>query len=528
VEEELTAPTTSETVSPLEAKKGDYLDGGFRVIERIGSGSSSIALLVETQAGMPERVLKVSHDEAHDARIRAEGKILEGLRQHTNIVRLYEMPEVGGRAALLLERAGERTLARRLRDDGRPSLDLLSRWGEELLSAVRFLEEEGVSHRDVKPDNIGIGSVGQRGSLRLILFDFSLSNTPAESIYAGTRPYLDPFLVQRAPRRWDLYAERYAGAMTLYEMATGTLPVWGDGVSDPSLLQCEVSIDRGLFDPHVRELMSAFFAKGLRRNPRERFDNAEEMLRAWRHVFEALTAHKPASEAGDPLERAARSLTPKSTIVEVGYSPASLSVLEGMGIQTIRDLLAVERVRSRYLSSVADRTRKEIRLTAKRLAQLRPDLAPDGEVSATSEGPADRRDVDYLVERLRPKETEEERRWRAVEVYLGLGNDACGAIKGWPSVGEAAQLAQAWSAGTDRDPCHGTRALARAEAPSGHPRASFKLDLGPRRRHGSAGTRCGTPGAMTVRGGGVPIAPLGFHAGKKNGSAASELRRRCA
>ena len=25
---------------------------------------------------------------------------------------------------------------------------------------------------------------------------------------------------------------------------------------------------------------------------------------------------------------------------------------------------------------------------------------------------------------------------------------------------------------------------------------------------------------MTVRGGGVPIAPLGFHAGKKNGSAA--------
>jgi serine/threonine protein kinase len=136
VEEELTAPTTSETVSPLEAKKGDRLDGGFRVIERIGSGSSSVALLVETEAGEPERVLKVSRDEAHDGRIRAEGKILEGLR-HTNIVRLYQMPEVGGRAALFLERAGERTLARRLRDDGRPSLDLLSRWGEELLSAVR-------------------------------------------------------------------------------------------------------------------------------------------------------------------------------------------------------------------------------------------------------------------------------------------------------------------------------------------------------------------------------------------------------
>jgi hypothetical protein len=32
---------------------------------------------------------------------------------------------------------------------------------------------------------------------------------------------------------------------------------------------------------------------------------------------------------------------------------------------------------------------------------------------------------------------------------------------------------------------------------------------------------------MTVRGDGVQIAPLGFHSGKKNGSGASELRRRC-
>jgi hypothetical protein len=219
--------------------------------------------------------------------------------------------------------------------------------------------------------------------------------------------------------------------------------VWGDGVSDPSLLHCEVTIDRGLFDPHLRELMAAFFAKGLRRNPQERFDNAEDMLRAWRRIFETATAHEPPSEEGDPFERAARSLTPTSTIAEVGYSPAALSVLEGMGIQTVRDLLAVDRARFRYLSSVADRTRKEIRLTAKRLAQARPDLAPDGGGAATSEGPADRRDVDYLVERLRPRETEEHRGWQAVELYLGLADGVPHAVRGWASVGEAAQLAQA-------------------------------------------------------------------------------------
>ncbi len=33
----------------------------------------------------------------------------------------------------------------------------------------------------------------------------------------------DRFQQLRERRKWDLYAERYAAAVTLYEMATGTL-----------------------------------------------------------------------------------------------------------------------------------------------------------------------------------------------------------------------------------------------------------------------------------------------------------------
>ena len=69
--------------------------------------------------------------------------------------------------------------------------------------------------------------------MHLVLFDFSLSRTPAEAITAGTVPYLDPFIKLRKPPRWDLNAERFAAAMTLYEMTTGRLPIWGDGRSDP-------------------------------------------------------------------------------------------------------------------------------------------------------------------------------------------------------------------------------------------------------------------------------------------------------
>ena len=50
----------------------------------------------------------------------------------------------------------------------------------------------------------------------------------------------------------DDWAERYAAAATLYEMATGSLPKWGDGNSDPSHLNCEATIDAEVFDANWR------------------------------------------------------------------------------------------------------------------------------------------------------------------------------------------------------------------------------------------------------------------------------------
>ncbi len=101
------------------------------------------------------------------------------------------------------------------------------------LSVVNYLEDAGIAHRDIKPDNIGVGPMGRSDRLHLVLFDFSLSRTPPENIRAGTTGYLDPLLPLRKPPRWDLYAERYAAAVTLYELAAGphNLPRWGDGAA---------------------------------------------------------------------------------------------------------------------------------------------------------------------------------------------------------------------------------------------------------------------------------------------------------
>ena len=284
VEDELTAPEVRSRPDPLEARPGDELEHGLTVKRRLGRGSTALALLVER--GGREQVLKVALSSKDNGRLEAEAEVLRRLR-HQSVVELHDVLRFGGRVGLLMARAGRETLADRLREEGSLHLELLERFGEDLLAAVDWLEQQGVPHRDVKPENLGVAKVGSR--LHLVLFDFSLARTPAENVRAGTRPYLDPFLAARRPPRWDTHAERFAAAVTLHEMAAGSLPRWGDGRSEPAVLDCEATVDADAFEPAVREGLTAFFGRALRREFGERFDNAQEMLRAWRQVFPAAS-----------------------------------------------------------------------------------------------------------------------------------------------------------------------------------------------------------------------------------------------
>ena len=451
VEEELTSPDPEATVDPSIAGLGDRLDGGFTVVKRMGRGSSSDVLLVREDGSQEDLILKVACDLAHNDRLVAEGDVLANLR-HQNIVEHRRTLSVAGRTALLMRSAGPKTLAQKIKEDGRLSLDLLQRFGEELIEVVNYLEDQGVAHRDLKPENIGIREGGSR-KLQLVLFDFSLCRTSADNITAGTHPYLDPFLSLRKPPRWDLYAERFALAVTLYEMAVGKSPVWGDGQTAPAMLDVEATIASDVFDPVTREGFTAFFSKALRRDFKERFDNAEDMLRAWRAIFAARqTVHPPQAQG---FEATALTATPTTTMAELGYTLEAQDVLERMGVHNARELLAVDRIRFRYLRGVGDKIRKEIRLTAKDLARLRPDLTQgrstlhdsDDDVSTDSAVSVNELAVQLLPRRPagddRPEET-------ALAHYLGLDlglddiakpEDTSKQTNPWPTLGDSAQAA---------------------------------------------------------------------------------------
>ncbi len=437
LEDELTAPPQEETVDPGDAKNKDRLEGGFTVVRRLGKGSSSDVLLVKKDGSETELVLKVAIDASHNDRLTAEGEVLAKLR-HPNIVEWLNTLQVSGRVALLLKSAGENTLAHQIHHQARPSLDLIRRFGEELLQIAIFLEDRGTYHRDIKPDNIGI-TKSQGGKLQLVLFDFSLTKSSVDNIYAGTRPYLEPFLTLRKPPRWDIYAERFAVATTLYELVTGKLPTWGDGLSDPSMIEDEATLDTSLFDPNLREGLTVFFGKALRREFSERYDNAEDMLRAWRTVFDRAEASPLPVDSFEQIAQQARRETP---ISELGYSVDALNVLDRLGIHKISELLAVDRVRFRYLKSVGDKVRKEIRLKAKRLAQLRPDLvaANPSVLDADSISPPSR-SIDELVKQLLTQRHVDDEKPEATALAFYLGVETYNADTLWPTIGEAAQAA---------------------------------------------------------------------------------------
>ncbi|MGQ4808745.1 Serine/threonine-protein kinase PknD [Candidatus Entotheonellaceae bacterium PAL068K] len=385
VEDELTAPDYEFVEDPTLAQKGDRLPGNFTVAKRLGQGACSVALLVERDG--EAYVLKVASDPEHNDRLKDEGEVLQKLR-HQHVVEYCDMYPIGDRMGVLMRRAGPETLGQRLRKEGGLHVDMLQRFGEDLLGVVSYLEEQGIPHRDIKPDNIGVGPVGRGDRLHLVLFDFSLSRTGPENIRAGTTGYLDPLLPLRKPPRWDLHAERYAAAVTLYELAAGPnhLPRWGDGTSDPSHLACEVTIEAELFEADLRDGLTNFFTKALRRNPGERFDNGEEMLRAWRLCFEGIEQPGTLSDYGDEdelYERLAHA-TFDTQIPELGLGTRATNALDRANILTIEELMTVPLQRLQRLRGVGNKTRREISTAVKILRQRlgspnRSDMTRGGE-----------------------------------------------------------------------------------------------------------------------------------------------------
>lgn len=391
VDTDLAALGRPEEPDPLEVKAGQPIDGDWKVVKVLGSGSTARALLVERADAKPgasysarRRVYKVALDESKDDGLEQEAAALQDLHSE-HIVKCVDGPfSLGDRAVIALEQAGDGSLAQLLRDRGRCTPDELQRFGRHLFDALEHMAGRQVWHRDIKPDNVGVRVMRNR-SKSLVLFDFSHTGAKDTDLTAGTHAYLDPFLGPPRRPKYDEHAEWWAASMTLHEMASAELPTWGDGmVAEPAFTKDVLpSIPADAFDPALREGMVAFFSKALHRAVDERFATLEQMRAAWEDVFRAADATRPASvhqttdgegvttSVEQDRDKAAQAATPSTSLADAGLSPRALEAAGRLNAHTVADLVAV---RNRAIWNLRGIGRLQKTELVQRQAQWKPTL----------------------------------------------------------------------------------------------------------------------------------------------------------
>jgi serine/threonine protein kinase len=449
VEEAWTAPDPAQDEPHVAAARrgSTLLDGRFEVVGRLGQGSTAFALLVrDTAADRRVAVLKVANDARLNARIEAEAAALAAL-DHPAIVKLLDGPlDIDSLSTLVLSYAGDRGDAERDADQATDTAlrrgrtlatrigesfdaEITERFGEDLLEAVRHLEERGVAHRDIKPENLGIAPQGRGDALHLVLFDFSLAGASIDRLDAGTPGYVDPFLGRPKRGRWDTAAERYAAAVVLHELCTGVKPVYGDGRADPALVDAPLRLDRALFDASVAEGLVAFFTRALAPELDKRHGSAADMLWGWREAFRA--GRRPSTPTDHPTvddEPAPFEVPPGTTaatpLAGLPLSARAVAALERLEILTVADLLGEPLNRLRQLRGTGAAIRNELVAT---VAHLREALAADAEVDDDAPLSLAAR---VLISRTAPESTQ-----AVLRAWLGIdGNEL------WPNVDDLAAV----------------------------------------------------------------------------------------
>ncbi|WP_260697225.1 serine/threonine-protein kinase [Nocardiopsis changdeensis] len=217
------------------------------------------------------------------ARARREAQAA-AMGSHPNIVTVHDVFEEDDRPWIVMEFLTGCSLYELVRREGVRPAQEVARWGLDLLSALDTAHRQGITHRDVKPENVMVTDGG-----RVVLTDFgiaTIADTTAVTQTAGimgSPAYLPPERLSSGPATpagdlWSLGA-------TLYLAATGISPFRREGV--PATLNAILHQEppERLAPGPLREAVHGLLAK----DPQRRLD-----ARRCRALLEAGTAPAPA------------------------------------------------------------------------------------------------------------------------------------------------------------------------------------------------------------------------------------------
>lgn len=308
--------------------------GDYEILAFLGRGAMGTVYKVRNSISDRIEAMKVLRPEATNAEIASrfarEIKLVACL-EHPNIAQLRTAMRVQDQLVMVMEYVEGAALdvrMRRGRIEWRHSLD----YTMQVLSALDYAHQQGVVHRDVKPQNILLTS---RDTVKLTDFGIASKMGDPRQTAAGTALgslyYMSPEQVRA--ERPDGRSDIYSVGVTLYELVTGERPI--QAASQFALLQAHLQqVPRPPIElrADLHPELSRIIMKSVQKDPAARFQTAEEFRRAL-EALRAVTApfehlRHPASFTGPhshPVPAPPASpYTPQSEI-PTSYRPAPSS-----------------------------------------------------------------------------------------------------------------------------------------------------------------------------------------------------------
>ena len=298
--------------------------GKYRIIEPLGQGG--MAQVYRAYHPTLDRYVAIKvlrsdliDDQEFLARFSREARSVAALR-HPNIVQVFDFDVQDDHYFMVMELLEGNTLKAYLnsyRSKGKPiPPNEIARILSDVLKGLSYAHANGIIHRDIKPANLLLTSRGEA-----VVTDFGIAQIVGSTQYTvsgalmGTLHYMAP--EQGMGTNVDQRSDLYSLGVVLYEMLTGHPPFDADTplailmkhLNDPLPLPAAPN-------PTIPRPFERVLLKALAKQPDERYQNAEEMMRAVQEAAEAcaaggLTGEVDVEEAPALAESAPASETPQ-------------------------------------------------------------------------------------------------------------------------------------------------------------------------------------------------------------------------
>lgn len=211
---------------------GNTFADRYEVKEILGQGGmGTVFKAVDRELGEVIAIKTLKQDFLKDdptalERFKSEIRLARKI-SHRNVVRTHDIGERDGLYFITMEYVEGTSLKQLIRSRGKLPIAVVLSVGKQLARALEIAHEQGIVHRDIKPQNMvvepdGVLKVMDFGIARLVSRPQESGVTQAGAII-GTPEYMAPEQVTGEPV--DHRADLYAMGAVLYECVTGRTPL---------------------------------------------------------------------------------------------------------------------------------------------------------------------------------------------------------------------------------------------------------------------------------------------------------------